>query len=363
MNDVSNPLRIAMLAPPWFELPPTGYGGIEQVCALLVDGLVARGHRVTLFGAGIRTGTHATFARTVDKTQGDRVGQALPELAHVARADRMLDETSFDVVHDHTNVGLLSAVRRGVPTVATVHGNPVGELGDFLSCVDREIGLVSISYAQRTLNSALPWIGTVHNGYADTEPPKTEPGRGPVLWLARFIADKGPDLAIEACRAAGMPLVLAGKANEDVERQYLKEVVEPMLGPDVELVVNGGRQRIRELLINAPCLLLPLRWEEPFGMVLTEAMASGTPVVTLNRGSAPEVIEHGRTGFVCDDPADLPDALRRVHELSPADCVAHVRDRFSPDLMAQRYERIYRNWARTGAPLKQLRQLQSATLG
>ncbi|WP_213450451.1 glycosyltransferase family 4 protein [Rhizomonospora bruguierae] len=351
-----------MLAPPWFDLPPSGYGGIEQVCSLLVDSLVARGHRVTLFGAGTGTHTPATYARTANKTMSDRVGQTLPELAHVARADRMLDETEFDIVHDHTNVGLLSAIRRGIPTVATVHGNPIGELGDFLSCIDREIGLVSISHAQRNLNSALPWVGTVHNGFSDPEPPKSEPGRGPVLWLARFIGDKGPELAIDACRAAGLPLVLAGKCNEEVERRYLDEVIQPKLGPDVELVINGGRQRIRELMMQARCLLLPLRWEEPFGMVLVEAMASGTPVVTLNRGSAPEVVAHGRTGFVCDDTSELPDALRRTVDLDPAECVAHVRDRFAPDVMAMRYEHIYRRWATTSAPLANLRGLQSATL-
>lgn len=356
-----DPLRIAMLVPPWYELPPSGYGGIEQVCSLLVDALVTRGHQVTLFGAGTRTGTHATFARTVNKTQSDRLGQALPELAHVARADRMIDDGDFDVVHDHTNAGLLAAIRRGIPTVATVHGSPVGELGDYLSCIDREVALVSISHAQRRLNSALPWTATVHNGFIDPDPPKTRPGTGPVLWLARFIGDKGPDLAIEACREAGLPLVLAGKCNEEVERQYLEEVVEPMLGPDVELVVNAGRQRIRELLMDARCMILPLRWEEPFGMVLVEASASGTPVVTLNRGSAPEVIAHGKTGFICDDPADLADALRQVDQIDPAACVEYVRTQFSPDLMAERYERVYRHWAATVPPLRQFRRVQATT--
>jgi glycosyltransferase involved in cell wall biosynthesis len=274
----------------------------------------------------------------------------------------MLDEGNYDIVHDHTNAGLLAAIRRGVPTVATVHGSPVGEMGDYLSSIDREVGLVSISHAQRRLNSALPWIATVHNGFVGPDPPKTTPGTGPVLWLARFIGDKGPDLAIEACRQAGMRLVLAGKCNEDVEQQYLDEVVKPMLGPDVEVVVNGGRERIRQLLMDASCLLLPLRWEEPFGMVLVEALASGTPVITLNRGSALEVVAHGKTGFVCEEPAELADALRRVGEIDPAVCAEHVRTQFSPDLMAERYERVYRRWAATVPPLRQFRRLQATTV-
>jgi glycosyltransferase involved in cell wall biosynthesis len=163
-----------------------------------------------------------------------------------------------------------------------------------------------------------------------------------VLWLGRFDPDKGPDIAIEACRKAGLPLVLAGKCNQKDEWRYLDEVVTPMLGPDVELVVNGNRDRTESLLATSRSLLMSIRWEEPFGMVMIEAMAKGTPVVALRRGSVPEVILHGRTGVICVDESELPDALHEVHTLDPGECVNHVRTSFSVDLMAQRYERVYR---------------------
>ncbi|WP_347403635.1 glycosyltransferase family 4 protein [Solwaraspora sp. WMMD406] len=335
-----------MIVPPYYELPPPGYGGVEQVCAALVDALVARGNEVTLFGAGSKTGTAANFVSTVREPQADRLGHSLPELVHLARVDRLIEDRSFDVVHDHTTVGPLAAAQRRVPTVVTVHNSPDGELGEYLRGIDRAVALVSISYAQRRVGAGLPWTATVHNGLSTDVSAKPAPTDGPVLWLGRFAADKGPDLAIEACREAGSRLVLAGKATEPSEQRYLDEVVRPMLGPDVELLVNPDRQRCWGLLAEARCLLMPIRWEEPFGMVMLEAMACGTPVVALNRGAVPEVVRHGETGIICTDPRELPDGIRQASGIDPTVCADHVRDSFSPDLMAARYERIYHRWKR-----------------
>src|SRR5262249_57317077 len=139
------------------------------------------------------------------------------------------------------------------------------------------------------------------------------------------------------------PLVLAGKANQPSEWRYLEEVIRPMLGPDVELFLNADRRHTDTLLTAARALLMSIRWEEPFGMVMIEAMAKGTPVVALRRGSVPEVVLHGRTGLICIDETELPDALHEAHALDPAECVNHVRTSFSVPLMAQRYERAYRS--------------------
>jgi glycosyltransferase involved in cell wall biosynthesis len=346
------PLRIAMVVPPWVELPPPGYGGLEQVCAALIDALAARGHQVTLFGAGTRTGTGAELVSTNDALQYERLGQAMPELVHAGRVERMIAEEDFDIVHDHTLAGLLAAPQRRTATVATVHGPPTGEIGDFLRSIDRSVGLVAISYAQRRLGPGLPWTATVYNGLAGGIEAKPKATDGPVLWLARFNPDKGPDLAIRACDEAGLPLVLAGKCNEPNEQQYFDEVIKPMLHPGVELVMNGERSRTDQLLKEARCLLLPLQWEEPFGMVIVEAMAAGTPVVALNRGSTAELIRPGETGLICDDPSELADALRDATRFDPAVCAAHVRDSFSAELMASRYERVYRRWAATGPPAR-----------
>jgi glycosyltransferase involved in cell wall biosynthesis len=343
------PLRIAMLVPPWYELPPPGYGGIEQVVAGLIDALVERGHNVTLFGAGTRSGTGATFRSTVPEPQASRLGEGMPELVHLARADRMIDEGNFDVVHDHTVAGLLTAPRRRVPTVATIHGCPAGELGDYLRHVDPVVALVAISHSQRRLGGGIPWTATIHNGLKCGGPHKTVPSDGPVVWLARYSPDKGPDLAIKACQEAGLPLVLAGKVHDSGERQYLENEIVPMLHPGVELITNPEGDRTRDLVARARCLLLPVRWEEPFGLVMIEAMAVGTPVVALSHGAIPEVVRHGETGFVCTDPAELPAAILATTTLDPTACAEHVHTSFSAELMARRYERVYRRWAATAA--------------
>ncbi len=343
------PLRIAMLVPPWYELPPTGYGGLEQMCAALVDALVAQGHDVTVIGAGRRCGTAAKFASTVPETQHLRLNEGLPELLHVTRANRLIAEGDFDVVHDHTSAGLLTAPNRPAPTVATVHNNPSGELGDYLVGVRDAVSLVAISAAQRRARPELSWVATVHNGLSLTGSRRpaieTTPvnGERPVLWLARFSPDKGPDLAIQACRAARLPLVLAGKCTEPGEQRYLRDTIVPMLGPDTELVLNADRRRVTTLLRSARCLIMPIRWQEPFGMVMVEAMAEGVPVVALNRGAVPEIVHSGVTGLICQEPDELPDALRQVTLIDPYACIAHVRRYFSADLMARRYSHVYRS--------------------
>ncbi|WBB71079.1 glycosyltransferase family 4 protein [Micromonospora sp. WMMD812] len=333
-----------MVVPPWLTVPPPGYGGLEQVVAGLVDALTDQGHAVTLFGTGDRHGTAAQgFVSTEPAVQYERLGEALPELAHLARVRRRIGPADFDVIHDHTTIGPLVAGRRAVPTVATVHGNPVGEYGDVLSDTDQGVGLVAISHAQRRLNPGLPWVGTVHNALdLRTLPRKTAPGPGPVLWLARFSPDKGPDVAIRACREAGLPLLLAGKCNEPPERRYYDEVVAPMLGDDVEVVLNADRAATLRMLVDARCLIMPIQWEEPFGMVMVEAMATGTPVVALGRGAVPELVRDGVTGLICRGAAELPAALRAVERLDPADCVAHVAENFSTTRMAEGYTAVYR---------------------
>jgi glycosyltransferase involved in cell wall biosynthesis len=343
-------LAIAMVMPPWYEVPPAGYGGLERVCASLIDALVDRGHSVTMFGTGTRTGTRARFVSTDPRLQYERLLEALPELVHVARANELIAEGRYDVVHDHTTIGPVTAAQRRIPSVVTVHGCPVGPLNAYLSRVDHSVALVAISHAQRRIAPNLAWTDTVHHGIEADPSPKASPSDGPVLWLGRFDPEKGPDLAIEACRRAGLPLVLAGKCNQADEWRYLDEVIRPRLGPDLELVVNGERPRTEALLADARALLMPIRWEEPFGMVMIEAMAKGTPVVALRRGAVPEVIEHGRTGVVCDDESELAEALHAAVRLDPADCVAHVATAFSADLMARRYERVYRSLLAARAP-------------
>jgi glycosyltransferase involved in cell wall biosynthesis len=340
------PLRIAMLVPPWYDVPPAGYGGVEQMCAALIGRLIGYGHHVTVIGAGTEHGTPATFVSTSPELRYPLLGEVLPQLLHLLRADAHLARGDFDVVHEHAAIGALAARGRSMPTVLTVHGCPTGDLGDCLTYVDRSVSLVAISEAQRQLRPDLRWSATVHNGLEVVGTGRPAHPDGPVLWLGRLSPDKGPDLAIAACRAAGLPLVLAGKCNEPVEHEYFTGTIEPMLGPDVEMILNPDRLHCDELLATARCLIVPIRWSEPFGMVMVEAMAAGTPVVAMSRGAAPELVEHGVTGLLCTDTAQLPDALHEVVRLDPVACTERVRSTFSADLMARRYVKLYRRLIR-----------------
>lgn len=340
-------LRVAMVAPPWYEVPPSGYGGIEVVVATLVDGLVERGHEVVLLGSGDHD-THADrFLTVFDEPPSSLLGDPVTEVAAAATVGRLLADLDVDVIHDHSLAGPLLARGRAVPTVVTTHGPVVGREGDLYAELGETVQLVSISRSQRDSNPDLNWLGTVHNALDVTTFPFREDKDDFVLWLGRFSADKAPGLAIDVARRAGVRIVLAGKLNEADEQEYFDAEVEGRLGPDVEYVGEADADLKRELLAAARALLFPIRWDEPFGMVMVEAMACGTPVVATRRGSVPEVVDDGVTGIVVDDEDDLAEALDRARSLRPSDCRAHVERRFTPAVMAEGYERTYRAAAGT----------------
>jgi glycosyltransferase involved in cell wall biosynthesis len=334
---------------------------LEKVCASLIDGLIDRGHHVTLFGTGTQTGTRARFVSTHPQLQYPRLLEAMPELVHITQVNRLLEQEQFDIVHDHTTIGPVTAAQRSVPTVVTVHGSPVDELHAYLSRVDRMVSLVAISHAQRRTAPDLSWRSMVYNAIDIRGPVKLRPSDGPVLWLGRFDPQKGPDIAINVCRKAGLPLVLAGKCNQKDEWRYLDKEIRPMLGEDTELVLNAPRPRTEALISRARALIMAIRWEEPFGMVMIEAMATGTPVVALRHGAVPEIVVPGQTGFICADEAELAESLKQVHLIDPAACVARVRDAFSVELMAQRYEQVYRDVMDASQPNIRLDAVAAAT--
>ena len=335
------PLSIAIVAPPWFTVPPRGYGGVENVCADLVTGLVERGHKVTLIGAGA-SGTAARFVATYDEPPSARLGEPLPEVLHAAAAAHALADLEPDVVHDHTLAGPLQARGRDVPTVVTMHGPVAGEPGEYYRQLGSSIDLVAISAAQRRAAPHLPWVGTVHNALDVETFPFRADKDDVLLFLGRLHPDKAVHLAIDAARAAGLPIVVAGKCSEPVELEYLRTHVQPRLGPDVTLLGPVDATEKRALLARAAALVFPIVWDEPFGMVMIEAMACGTPVVALRRGSVPEVVVDGVTGIVCDTADQLPDAIHAARRLDPVACRQHVRDLFDVATMAARYEAVYR---------------------
>lgn len=344
----SRRLHVALVAPPYFEVPPDAYGGVEAVVADLADGLVAAGHQVTLLGAG-RSNTSARFIPLWDSAIPDKMGQAVPELTHAVkarRAIRRLLAEGLDIVHDHTSAGPLNAAgyrELGVPSVVTVHGVVGGLMADYYRDLGNDVGLVSISDRQRGLTPDLNWIGRVHNGLRVEDWPLRIRKDDYALFLGRFSPDKGPDLALEAAHAAGVPLVLAGKCVEALEIAGFRDRVLPLMRSSDYLFGQADSVAKRRLLAGARCLVLPLRWEEPFGMVMIEAMACGTPVVALNRGAAAEIIVDGVTGFLCDEPSELAEGIQRASGLDPGACRRHVEVNFNNTRMARGYERMYRN--------------------
>ncbi|WP_460525979.1 glycosyltransferase family 4 protein [Flindersiella endophytica] len=337
-----------MIAPPWYEIPPRKYGGIEQVVAGLTDRLADRGHDVHLFGTG-RDGTRARFSQIYAEPPPPDGSGTLPEVVQAAAAARLLTELGrnvrLDLVHDHSLAGALLARGRDIPTIVTMHWPTVGDLARYFEEIGDTIQLVAISDSQRKLAPTLPWAGTIHNGVEVTRFPYSDDKLDYVAFLGRYGPEKAPHLAIDAAREAGLPIRLAGKCSDPPELAYYAEEVEPRDGPDVVHLGQLGFAAKTDLLVNARCLVFPICWEEPFGLVMAEALACGTPVVALGRGSVPEVIEHGVTGFVCRDPSELAVAIRDAKTLDPAACRKSAEERFDLPVMAQAYERLYREVA------------------
>jgi len=335
-------MHIAMVAPPYFDVPPAAYGGIEVVVADLVDALVARGHKVTLIGAGRHATRAQRFITTYDVGPADQLGEPMPEMVHAAKVASILDTLDVDVIHDHTMAGPLMARGRLTPTVVTAHGPVHGDPGDYYRALGDTVRLVAISDAQRWSAPDLPWTATVHNAIRTDSFRFQAEKEGYALFLGRFHPEKAPHLAIDAARGAGMPIVLAGKCSEPVERAYFAREIDPRCGPDVTIFGVADANDKRRLLSGASCMLFPICWEEPFGLVVIEAMASGTPVVALRRGAVPELIVHGRTGVIVDEPAQLVDGIRQAQSINPRACRKHVEATFTVEVMAEGYEAVYR---------------------
>ena len=338
--EVNLRMRVAVVAPPWYEVPPDGYGGTEMLCASLVDGLIGRGHEVTLLAAG-RDLTRARMIRTFERPPDGLGGpdHMAVELLHAVAVARSLRDLDVDIVHDHTSTAALSALVRDVPTVVTAHLPAVGPQADLYRAA--RLPLIAISDDQRARSPDLRWASTIHNAIEVESYPFREDKEDFALFLGRIHPQKAPHLAIDACRAIGLPLVVAGKCSEPVEQEYFEDAIAPRLGRDVEYVGVAGRLAKRDLLSRAAALIFPILWDEPFGLVMVEAMACGTPVVALRRGAVTELVTDGVTGVICDDPRELPGALEAARELDPRKCRDDAEQRFDVPLMTSRYEAAF----------------------
>ncbi|MEX2101794.1 MAG: glycosyltransferase family 4 protein [Actinomycetota bacterium] len=336
-------MRIAQIAPPWLAVPPKGYGGIEWVVSLLADGLVEHGHDVTLFAPGDST-TLARLESVFPVAPGpEAINSIWHDAVHAAFALR--DPSRFDVLHVHPWWStLVAAVQTPVPVVHTLHTAFFDHVRRIYEQVADRAWFVAISEAQRAQMPELRSAGVVYNGIdLDMYPLRAEK-QDYLLFLGRTAPEKGMARAIEAARAAGMRLVCAVKVASETERQEWNDVIAPLLGDDIEVLGEVTHEEKVDLLSGARAVLFPIDWEEPFGLVMTEAMACGTPVIATRRGSVPEVIADGETGFIVsvDGYADeAADRLRHIGEIDPVVCRSRVSERFSKRAMIEGYERVY----------------------
>jgi glycosyltransferase involved in cell wall biosynthesis len=332
-------VRIGIISPVWFRVPPDGYGGIEWVVSLLADSLANAGHEVTLFASG-DSKTKARLVSVYDKAPSFEIGRTLPELHHALAAFERHDE--LDVLNDHS--GLAGAALGGLtdtPFLHTVHGPVDGPIApriyEQIGRVAPHVGLVSLSMNQRKPRPDLNWVANCPNAL-DLSVYPCHPHKGDyLLFLGRLSPDKGCHRAIAVARQAGLPLKIAGKMNDPEEKVYFRELVEPHLDDQIEYLgeVNHG-QKV-ELLQNARVTLFPIEWEEPFGLVMIESLACGTPVIATRYGAVPEVIEHGVGGLIVNDYKEMVDAIPETDAMDPWECRSYVEERFAPERMVADY--------------------------
>ncbi|HBB30558.1 MAG TPA: glycosyl transferase [Cyanobacteria bacterium UBA8803] len=336
-------MKIAQIAPLWERVPPFRYGGIELVVSLLTDELVRRGHDVTLFASGDSISKANLIsvhhqALRLDGTIKEPVlyeQMMLYELYHQAH--------HFDIIHSHVGFASLPyAAFVKTPTVHTTHGvfTPDNEK---MFRRFAEQPYISISDAQREPRLGLNYVSTVYNGIDPAEYPfQPEPTQPPYLaFIGRFSPEKGPEDAIKIARATGLPLKMAGKVDV-VDQKYFSEQIQPLIdGEQIQYLGEVSHEQKVQLLGSATVTLFPITWREPFGLVMIESMATGTPVIGRGLGSVPEVIAHGETGFVCDTLEAMIEAVPAAMKLDRQNCRDYVLKRFSVNTMVDEYERAY----------------------
>lgn len=346
------------MAPPWFPVPPVGYGGIEIVVDLLARELRVLGHQVTLFAVeGSDPGLDPVALVPGDwgedlGTPFQRVREAHYELLVNRELDRRAGE--LDVVHLHTEFAGMTAatlLRLPIPCVATIHCGMDEKVIGFLEAVQDEVGLVAISQTQRSQAPSVRWAGAVLNAVPLPDRPVKALDEGYLVQLARVTPDKGQHLAIEVAERVGMPLRLAGKVDRDAEsRSYFEQLIAPRLSRSISWVEDISGTEKADFLAGASAMLFPIQWEEPFGLAMIEAMLLGTPVIAFRRGAAGELVEEGVTGFLVESVDEMAERVRDLGSIDTEACARHARERFSPSRMAAGYETVYRQAMAAGHP-------------
>ncbi|HEX3628488.1 MAG TPA: glycosyltransferase family 4 protein [Verrucomicrobiae bacterium] len=335
-------MKIAQVAPLYESVPPKYYGGTERVVSYLTEALVSLGHNVTLYASGDSV-TSAKLrpacrnALRMDQSSID------PYADHVLLAERVLQESGeFDIVHSHIDYGAYPLLRRmDTPHVTTLHGRlDIPNLQSLYREFDDE-PIISISNRQRAPLSWANWQATVYHGVPEKLYTLNEtPGRY-LAFLGRISPEKCVEDAIAVAKQAGIPLKIAAKVDK-ADKEYFEAIIKPLLHSDVEFIGEIGELEKKEFLENAMALLFMIDWPEPFGLTMIESLACGTPVIARNRGSVPEVIEHGVTGYVVENLEEAGKAVRQIGEVSRKRCRDVFDDRFSAIRMATNYLAVYK---------------------
>jgi len=335
-------MRILQIAPLAERVPPLAYGGTEAVVSLLADGLVRAGHEVVLWASGDSL-TRAELRSVYP--HGLRLDPAVADqhpYKWVHAVEAIKDAQEFDIIHNHDGERVMAlASLADVPMLTTMH---CLINADTKFIWERYRGFFNtVSQAERATIPPLEgprFAGAVYNAVDVASFPFCANKEDYLLFIGRVGLEKGTHLAVEVAKRLGMRLIIAGKVDS-IDRQYFAEAVAPYIdGKQIQFLGEVGYEK-RELYANARCLLVPICWQEPFGLVMPEAMACGTPVIAFNRGSAPELVVHGQTGYIVRDVDEMAQAVCRIDRLDPYRCRQHVQENFDAPIMVQRYLQTY----------------------
>jgi glycosyltransferase involved in cell wall biosynthesis len=340
-------VRVLQLAPVWEAVPPPAYGGTETVISVLVEELVRQGVDVTLCASGDSSSTAPLRSYSPRSLRpAGLCEEALQySLMHVALALR--DAREFDIIHSHNGppgeIAMALSHLVDVPMLTTLHNN----LEPSMRFIWERYGgwYNTISYHQYRSLPCLPdakFAGVVHNAIDVESFPFEREKDDYVLFIGRMDPCKGVHVAIEAAKQARIPIKLAGKVSADVEKDYFENIVAPLVdGENVQFLGEADADQKRQLYSRARALLVPLQWDEPFGLVMIEAMACGTPAIVFPRGAAPEIVRDRETGFIVEDAEEMARAIALADSIDPAECRAHVECSFGPKALAEAYLTLY----------------------
>lgn len=348
-------MRIALLSTPYIAIPPQGYGGIELVVHHLSEGLIKKGHEVFLFATG-DSKTKAKLGFYYKKAIGNKLeykNQSFVILPHLHQFFKFIEDKKIDIIHNHCGYEAMYLLDlQKVPFVHTLHGafykglkspSGVNEKKRKILKTFKNHPFVSISNQQRQGMPDLNYIKTVYNGIKiDDFPFKKKPGQY-LVYLGRITPNKGLDIAIKVAKKINLPLRISGYIDPG-DKPYFQKKILPLIKDNKKIKLMNefkSKKEKAKFFGNALCFLFPIRWHEPYGIVMVESMATGTPVVAFNKGSVPEVIKDKKTGFIVNDEDEMIEAIKKIDLINRLDCRKHVEDNFTIEKMVNNYIKVY----------------------